>query len=96
VTLCRPCGEQFSGTSAFDRHRVGTHEYTFQQGIDHGVDDGRRCLAPSEMIAKGMSLNAKGCWQIDASVESARDYFRNTPSELRRGSESDSEPLEAA
>ncbi len=64
---CAACGERFGGVSAFDLHRVGRH------GVSEGVDR-RRCMAPAEMLAAGLSLNSHG-W--------GRPY--STPRTLRIG-----------
>jgi hypothetical protein len=47
---CQSCKEYFNSNKAFERHRTG----------EHGKD--RRCRTTEEMLAKGMSLNAKGFW----------------------------------
>jgi hypothetical protein len=43
---CTGCGQDFTSTSLFDRHRVGRYEYTYEQGLslDPPQEDGRRCL----------------------------------------------------
>jgi hypothetical protein len=43
---CASCGEDFSSSTLFDRHRVGRHEYTQSDGLsfDPPREDGRRCL----------------------------------------------------
>ena len=51
MTQCSPCGEFFTGTTAFDRHRVGKHEPL-----------ARRCLTTSEMEAIGMYQDERGRW----------------------------------
>jgi len=53
---CTGCGEAFTGTAPFDRHRVG--EYG-KAGHFKGT---RRCLAPAELALKGWIQNAKGFW----------------------------------
>lgn len=52
---CGLCGNDFVSVSMFDQHHVGVHGYTFEQGLrfDPPVEDGRRCLDPEEMEAKG-------------------------------------------
>lgn len=47
---CGGCHQRFNSVSAFDLHRAGTH----------GVD--RRCRAPAELLALGMSVNESGFW----------------------------------
>jgi hypothetical protein len=58
-TACRTCGHLFNSTLAFDKHRVGP-----QVPITQPMQ--RRCLTPDEMIAKGMSVNARGFWITEA------------------------------
>lgn len=54
---CQTCGHFFSGTTAFDKHRVGKHE-PYE----------RRCLGPDEMRAKGMVDN-NGVWGKPGPVD---------------------------
>lgn len=51
---CKVCHQSFGGTVAGDMHRVGKH----------GVD--RRCLTASEMEGKGLHLNSRGVWSLNA------------------------------
>lgn len=90
MNLCRSCNEDFASVAAFDRHRTGVHAYTFREGLERGVEDGRRCMDADEMCETGMSVNAIGRWQIDADAERARRRF-NTVRSLRGSTESDSE-----
>lgn len=55
LSYCTSCGRDFSGDTMFDRHRVGVHDYTFAEGLrmDPPKEDGRRCLDPEEMLARG-------------------------------------------
>jgi hypothetical protein len=64
VNLCRPCGHDFSSVEAFDRHRVGVHDYTYAEGLkfDPPVEDGRRCLRVDEILALGWEQNDQGQW----------------------------------
>jgi hypothetical protein len=55
VSLCRTCGEVFTTTSTFDRHRVGKHDIA-------APHYGRRCLTPTEMLAGGFAQNDRGRW----------------------------------
>lgn len=48
---CPGCGQLFNSTHAFELHRIGPHE-----------NNGRRCLTPNEMHAKGMRTVAGGWW----------------------------------
>lgn len=69
--LCRTCGEYFNSVTAFDRHRVGTWR-------DRGA--WRRCLEPSEMVARGWSLNALGFWVTETRANrQARVIRRGLP-----------------
>lgn len=52
---CTACHHTFNGTTAGDMHRVGRFDGT--EG-----PDGRRCLTPVEMLAKGMGVNRAGYW----------------------------------
>jgi len=47
---CTGCSEGFNSTRSFEKHRVG------QFGVD------RRCLAPREMLQRGMAKNSAGFW----------------------------------
>ena len=69
MTECSTCGLRFSGTSAFDAHRVGRHAYTFTQGLalEPPVEDGRRCLDLDELRRAGMELDPRGRWRVVAS-----------------------------
>ncbi len=84
VNLCRTCNEDFGSVSAFDRHRVGTHEYTYSEGakMDPPKDDGRRCLSLSELEygvdrhgSEVFVLLPKGSWSIAADVERVKRAF---------------------
>lgn len=50
---CCACKAYFNSTYAFDKHRTGIYSHDLTS---------RRCLTIPEMIAKGMSLSAKGFW----------------------------------
>jgi hypothetical protein len=77
LNLCRGCGVDFASVSAFDRHRTGSYEYTFEQGfeLDPPHEDGRRCLDADEMLVSGMAPDTRGRWTIVADVERARRGF---------------------
>jgi hypothetical protein len=51
LNLCRSCGCDFASVSGFDRHRAGSYQYTFSEGLelDPLREDGRRCLDADEM-----------------------------------------------
>jgi hypothetical protein len=57
MNLCRSCGHDFAGVSAFDRHRIGTHDYTYAEGLrmEPLREDGRRCMNTDEMADAGWS-----------------------------------------
>jgi len=69
MTECSSCELHFSGTSAFDQHRVGRHEYTLWEGLQRNptAEDGRRCLNETEMVEAGMERDAHGRWRVVAS-----------------------------
>jgi len=51
---CDACGEYFTSTRNFDRHRIGTH------GLD------RRCTSAADLLAEGWIRNARGfLWKPD-------------------------------
>lgn len=54
---CTACHETFTGTASGDEHRVGP------------FPDGRRCLTPDEMRAKGMRQGRTGMWVWSKSDE---------------------------
>ena len=78
MTECRSCGLRFTGTSAFDHHRVGKHEYTYGEGFkfEPPREDGRRCLHASEMPEAGMELDPRGRWRIIASKKQLQGLAR--------------------
>lgn len=57
---CPTCGELFSRTRAFDRHRIGAYAKPGEW------KDSRRCLTPEEMTARGWQRNAAGAWVMQA------------------------------
>jgi hypothetical protein len=68
ANLCCACNTDFSSVSAFDKHRIGKHAYTYSQGLkfDRPAEDGRRCMDDGEMVAAGMELDARDRWAITA------------------------------
>ena len=75
LNLCRGCSTDFASVAAFDRHRTGTHEYLFAEGrqLEPPAEDGRRRMAPEEMLEHGMELDPRGRWRIALSqAEQAR------------------------
>jgi hypothetical protein len=77
VNLCTACGQDFGSVELFDRHRVGKHAYTFAQGLERGLEDGRRCLDSSEMDGAGWRLDSRDRW-VDPS-RSPAGRLRPTP-----------------
>ena len=72
---CCSCGRDFASISAFDKHRTGTHQYTWREGLelDPPREDGRRCLDITEMHEADMALDSSGRWHIRRSAaEQAR------------------------
>ncbi len=78
---CGECGLDFGSVSAFDRHRVGVHEYTFSEGaaLEPPRWDGRRCLHSYEIEdltdktgAPVFARNSRGTWSLARSVEGAK------------------------
>jgi hypothetical protein len=77
LNLCRSCGCDFASVSAFDRHRVGVHEYTYSEGLklEPPREDGRRCMDADELAGAGMERDPRGRWRIAADAERARRAF---------------------
>lgn len=99
---CSDCRRDFASVSAFDRHHVGSHEYTYTQGLrlDPPAEDGRRCLLDeAELLEAGMELDPRGRWRIAADAERIRRAHAEAVPELRLTPESPAEgsdELEAA
>ena len=62
--ICATCQLVFTGTADFDSHRVGTHAYTYSEGVAMSPlhEDGRRCLSLEEIEQDGCVRNSHGCW----------------------------------
>lgn len=90
MNYCTTCKEDFASVRAFDRHRVGKHEYLYSEGLKMNPprEDGRRCLGIDEMDEHGLARDGKGRWCVAAEVEHAREYFHS----LRGTRETASEP----
>jgi hypothetical protein len=65
MNICPTCGLDFSSVAAFDDHRVGTHDYTYSEGVamDPMREDGRRCLHLDEMKSQGWRRDRWDRWQ---------------------------------
>lgn len=66
MNVCVPCGKDFGSVSAFDAHRVGTHAYTYSEGVkmEPMREDGRRCLSRAELVESGFVQNTHGRWSL--------------------------------
>lgn len=71
MNKCGACREDFDSIAAFDAHRVGTHDYTFREGLEFEPprDDGRRCLDTEELEAIGWKRNRWGRWKMPNALE---------------------------
>jgi hypothetical protein len=71
MNMCPTCGLDFNLVEAFDEHRVGEHDYTFEEGArrEPPVYDGRRCLHVSEMEEAGFTRDRWGRWKLPAALE---------------------------
>ena len=71
MNLCRSCGQDFNSVKLFDQHRVGVHDYTYNEGLklDPPREDGRRCLDTDEMTGRGWTLNKLNRWVDPARAE---------------------------
>ena len=74
---CARCRLDFTGVSGFDRHRRGSFDYTYLEGLDMDPprEDGRRCLGTDELSAIGFLQDEHGRWFDAAKAESARTFF---------------------
>lgn len=65
MNYCRACKQDFGSVSAFDKHRTGTHAYTFPEGLHREPPDydGRRCLETHELQAAGWTTGKDGRWR---------------------------------
>lgn len=71
---CAACGQDFAGLTYFDKHRVGTFEYSLTEGLrlDPPREDGRRCLTRDEMLELGLALDKSGRWTDPAEAARLR------------------------
>jgi hypothetical protein len=65
VNYCRACSTDFASLAAFDKHRVGVHEYVWSTDRE----DGRRCLRGDGLLEVGMELDVRGRWRIALTDE---------------------------
>ena len=91
MNLCSGCGEDFGSVQAFDKHRVGKHAYTFTQGLDNDVEDGRRCLDLDEYEEAGLVKNKRGTWSIASGLAKARELNRSSQDEDKNDDDNDDE-----
>ena len=77
---CPGCLELFNSLTAFDAHRTGAFGRLATAG--NYIPSTRRCLSEAEMVARGMSRNARGFWitRIRAAFEPRR-YLDTTHAE---------------
>jgi hypothetical protein len=77
MNLCCTCKLDFASVSAFDKHRIGKHGYTFAEGLrmDPPRDDGRRCMDADEMSDAGIDLDERGRWSITADRKRLTEYW---------------------
>jgi hypothetical protein len=83
---CRACDQDFGSVKAFDMHRVGTHEYSYSEGLQMTPprEDGRRCLSEREIANTPRSRtdprplfvpNKRGKWSLAGDLEKAREKW---------------------
>jgi hypothetical protein len=74
---CTGCGQNFTSTSLFDRHRIGDYGPGEFKGnlADWTPELGRRCLDEEEMEAKGWELNERGRWVDPLRLQASREAF---------------------
>lgn len=78
-STCMKCGQVFSGTTTFDRHRIGVFErYEEQHGKMVLVQARtRRCMTREEMLANGMVWNEQtALWSGEPMTEAERQRAR--------------------
>ena len=65
-SFCRACDQTFVSVEAFDFHCVGSYGEAIYEGHSHRVvgytPHQRHCFTVEEMVALGMTQNAKGWW----------------------------------
>lgn len=58
ICKCSKCEKVFNSTTAFDKHRTGSHKL-----------DSRRCMSTEEMLEQGMRLNNRNRWISQSRIE---------------------------
>lgn len=71
MNFCTACAQDFASLGAFDEHRVGEHDYTFDEGaqMDPPRFDGRRCLHLHELEEAGWRRDRWGRWRLPVALE---------------------------
>ena len=74
---CTGCGQDFTSTLLFDRHRVGAFESGNYEGnlADWTPELGRRCMDAEEMEWRGWTQDDNGRWIDPVRVQAARESF---------------------
>ena len=74
---CTGCGHDFTSTTLFDRHRIGSYGPGEYRGnlADWTPDLGRRCLDEEEMQARGWAQDDRGRSIDPVRVLAARESF---------------------
>ena len=71
-SVCRACTQTFTSVKAFDFHRTGSYGepiYDKSGQIVGYTPHQRHCLSVEEMVALGMTQNARGWWQMPVRVK---------------------------
>jgi hypothetical protein len=91
-SYCTLCGLDFAGDSYFERHKTGSHQYTYSEGLKYNppVEDGRRCMSIEELAEIGMRPMTKE--EMNASSRHRHRIGFGIPmifdpSEIKRGME---------
>jgi hypothetical protein len=74
---CSGCRQDFTSTSLFDLHRIGSYGPGEYQGnpADWTPRLGRRCLDEEEMTVKGWTQDDRGRWTDPVRVQASREAF---------------------
>ena len=79
MNLCRACERTFGNLKSFATHRTGSFGEPIYQPSSTGKSrrvigqrpPTRRCLSLAEILALGMTQNAKGWWSLPKQATSA-------------------------